>query len=167
MTVTLSQYVEQNVAKGATLFALLMSLNAVVVVLLQAPISRWADGRTPIVAIVTGNLMFALGDIGYALSHSWTAFMVSMFLFTLGEMLNYPAANVLIDRLAPDGMRGTYFGAQSFSNIGHFIGPLLGGYLLSNWGGSRLFLLLAVVTVFGSYFYWRGCRLNKIVRKSL
>ncbi|MFC6230526.1 MDR family MFS transporter [Paenibacillus allorhizosphaerae] len=166
MTVTLSQYVEQSVAKGAALFALLMSLNAVIVVLLQAPISRWSERRAPIVAIVTGNVMFALGDIGYALSHSWTAFMISMFLFTLGEILNYPAANVLIDRLAPEGMRGTYFGAQSFSNIGHFIGPLIGGYLLSNWGGNRLFFLLAVVTVFGTFFYWKGHRLHEIVRKT-
>jgi len=47
------------------------------------------------------------------------------------------------------------------------LSPLLGGYLLSNWDGSRLFLLPVIVTVFGSYFYWRDRRLNEIVLKSL
>ncbi|WP_261381659.1 MDR family MFS transporter [Paenibacillus cremeus] len=166
MTVTLSQYIEQSVAQGATLFALLMSLNAVTVVLFQAPLSRWSERREPIASIIAGNVMFALGDVGYAFSHNWTMFMISMFLFTLGEILNYPAANVLIDRLAPDGMRGTYFGAQSFSNLGHFMGPLIGGYILSKWGGSPLFSTLAVVTLFSSFFYFKGEQLHKIVQKT-
>ncbi|UUZ93836.1 MFS transporter [Paenibacillus sp. P25] len=109
MTVSLSQYVEKSVTEGATLFALLMTLNAVTVVLLQVPLSRWFEKKGPMAAIATGSLMFASGDVGYALSTSWAWFMVSMFLFTLGEILTYPAGNVLIDRLAPDGSAGNLF----------------------------------------------------------
>ncbi|WP_079908583.1 MFS transporter [Paenibacillus sp. 32352] len=167
MTVTLSQYIEQNIAGGASLFALLMSLNAVVVVLLQVPLSRLFERWGPMTAIAIGNVMFAVGDIGFALSAGWISFMLSMFFFTLGEILNYPQANVLVDRLAPEGMRGTYFGAQSFNNLGHFIGPMVGGVLLTHWGGSGLFVTMAVITLFGTLFYRRGEQFYKLGLKSV
>lgn len=166
MTVTLPQYVEQSTANGTVLFAWLMSLNAVTVVLLQVPLSRWAEKREPLTAIIAGAVMFALGDIGYALSASAIGFMLAMFLFTIGEIFNYPAANVLIDRLAPEGMRGTYFGAQTLSGAGHFTGPLIGGYLLGQWGGGPLFMTMAAITLAGLIFYWKGYRLFKIIQIS-
>ncbi|PUA40912.1 MFS transporter [Paenibacillus elgii] len=166
MMATLSQYVQQSVADGATLFALLMTINAVTVVLLQVPLSKMFESRGPMAAIAVGGLMFALGDIGYAVSVGWIGFMVSMVLFTVGEVLNFPATNMLIDRLAPDGMRGTYFGAQSFTNLGHFLGPLAGGVLLSEWGGGPLFSVMAVVTVAGIYFYWKGQQVYKMFHNS-
>ncbi|MFE5319049.1 MDR family MFS transporter [Paenibacillus sp. NPDC056579] len=167
MTVTLSQYVEQNVAGGAALFAMLMSLNAVVVVLFQVPLSRMFERWGPMVAITAGNVLFAVGDIGFAVSAGWFGFMVSMFFFTLGEILNYPQANVLVDQLAPEGMRGTYFGAQSFNNVGHFVGPLVGGVLLTHWGGPSLFTTMAVITLAGTWFYYRGQILYKMSLKSV
>ncbi|MGF7033280.1 MFS family permease [Paenibacillus mucilaginosus] len=165
MMVTLSQYVEGKVAEGAALFALLMTLNAVTVVALQVPLTRLFQPRGPLLTITAGTLLFALGDVGYALAGSWWAFMFSMFLFTLGEILTYPAGNVLIDKLAPEEMRGTYYGAQSFSGFGHFIGPVLGGFLLTAYGGETLFALMAAVTLGGLVFYWRGYRLFEAARR--
>ncbi|WP_426451558.1 MDR family MFS transporter [Paenibacillus sp. S-38] len=159
MMVTLAQYAEGKVASGAALFALLMTLNAVTVVALQVPLTRMFQPKGPLAAITAGTLLFALGDLGYALAGSWGAFLVSMFLFTLGEILTYPAGNVLIDKLAPEDMRGTYYGAQSFSGLGHFIGPVLGGYLLTASGGETLFALMAGVMISGLFFYRKGYRL--------
>lgn len=156
MTVTLSQHIERSVVNGASLFALLMSLNAVIVVALQVPLSKLSEGLRPLTVIALGNLMFAAGDIGFAVSSGWAGFMAAMFFFTLGEILNYPMANVLIDQLAPEGMRGTYFGAQTFGNAGQFLGPLAGGFILSRWSGSSLFVTMAVVTLAGTWFYWKG-----------
>jgi MFS family permease len=158
MTVTLSQYLASGFANGVKLFAILMSVNAIAVIVLQIPLVRFAEKRSPMVAIIMGNIMFALGDIGFSLSHAPIGFIISMGVFTLGEILNYPSANLLIDKLAPHNMRGTYYGAQTFTNLGQFIGPWIGGFLLSYYGGQPLFLVMAVVTLFGSYFYWRGSR---------
>ncbi|MCZ8522828.1 MULTISPECIES: MDR family MFS transporter [Paenibacillus] len=158
MMVTLAQYVGDRLADGAGLFALLMTLNAVTVVALQVPLSRLFQHRTALTAITAGTVFFALGNLGYALSGAWWAFMLSMFLFTVGEILTFPAGNVLIDKLAPEGMRGTYFGAQSFSNIGQFIGPIIGGYLLTAYGGETLFSVMSAVVLSSVVFYGRGYR---------
>ncbi|KRE69952.1 MDR family MFS transporter [Paenibacillus sp. Soil750] len=156
--VTLSQYLQRDFANGVKMFAILMSANAIVVIAMQVPLGRWAEKYSPLTAIVVGNFMFALGDIGFAYSHTLAWLIVSMGIFTFGEILNYPAANMLIDKLAPENMRGTYYGAQTLTNIGHFMGPWIGGFLLVSYGGSTLFLVIAILSMLGSIFYWRGTK---------
>jgi len=156
MTVTLSQYVGGKFADGVALFAVMMSVNAITVVALQVPFTKWAEKFAPITILAVGVIFYALGNVGFALSGGWIAFIVSMIVFTFGEMLTYPAGNMLTDRIAPDGMRGAYYGAQSFSNLGHFLGPWVGGLLLSRYDGKVLFLVMAVVALCAVVFYRAG-----------
>ncbi|WP_391572267.1 MDR family MFS transporter [Cohnella sp.] len=158
MTVTLSQYVGDRFADGVALFAVMMSVNAVTVVALQVPFTKWADGLKPLTVLAIGVVFYALGNVGFGLSGSWMTFILSMIVFTFGEMLTFPAGNILTDRIAPDHMRGAYYGAQSFSNLGHFLGPWIGGMLLSGYNGKVLFLTMAVVAVSAIVFYARGER---------
>lgn len=157
MSVTLSQYIDaKGLNEGIGLFTVLMSVNAVVVIVCQVPITRWIESKTPLYAIAVGNVMYALGDLGYAFADGWWLFIASMVVFTLGEILTFPSTNLLIDRLAPEGLRGTYYGAQSFQNLGHSLGPWIGGLLLSAWNGSVLFIVMALISLSGTGFYAAG-----------
>ncbi|WP_238323058.1 MDR family MFS transporter [Gorillibacterium massiliense] len=156
INVTLVQYLEHDFTKAREWYATLISLNATVVVALQMPLTALASKLNPVKVITIGNGLFALGFVGFALSHSWIGFILSMFVFTLGEILVFPSTSLLIDRLAPEKMRGTYFGAQTFQNLGHFLGPILGGVLLVSFGGMPLFMIMAVLTLCGSLFYRYG-----------
>lgn len=158
MTVTLSQYISANFDNGVRLFAALMSVNAVTVVLMQIPISHWVEKRSPLFGIHAGNALIAAGLLGFAFSGHWIGFVAAMVVFTIGEILNFPAGNVLLDRLAPEGMRGTYFGAQTFSNLGQFIGPWIGGYLLGAYNGTVMFTVMGIVVLVASVFYGAGTR---------
>jgi len=156
MTASLSQYVGDKFADGVSLFAVMMSVNAIVVVVLQVPISRWAEKRAAMTAIAVGTVMYALGNVGFGLSESWLGFIVSMIVFTFGEILTFPASALLTDKIAPERMRGAYYGAQSFSSIGHFIGPWLGGLLLSRYNGTVMFVAMAFVGLVAIVFYRLG-----------
>jgi MFS family permease len=156
MTVTLSQYVGGKFADGVALFAVMMSVNAITVVALQIPFTKWADKYSPLTVLTVGVIFYALGNVGFGLSGGWIAFVLSMIVFTFGEMLAYPAGTMLTDRIAPDGMRGAYYGAQTFSNLGHFLGPWIGGMLLSHYNGTVLFLTMAIIAVFAIVFYRHG-----------
>lgn len=162
MSVTLSQYVEKNFLNGIQLFALLMSANAIAVVLFQLPITRFTEKHTPLFSITIGNIMYALGDVGFALSHNWTAMIASMVIFTIGEVMCFPAGDVFIDRLAKEGMRGTYYGAKTFSSFGQFLGPWIGGFLLASYGGPTLFLTVAAISLSSTAAYWNGQRTYQI-----
>lgn len=158
MTSTLSQYVEGQFNTGVTLFAWLMTVNAIVVVAFQMPLSKWAGKHSPLTAIVVGSVCYAIGHIGFAFSQSWALFIGSMVMFTLGEVLTFPAGAIMVDKLAPDHMRGTYFGAQSFANLGYFLGPWLGGFMLQEYGGSTLFIVVAAITLSSVIFYRIGVK---------
>ncbi|MFY0545292.1 MDR family MFS transporter [Brevibacillus sp. H7] len=162
MSTTLAKFVELTVPDGVKLFAILMSVNAVVVVLMQMPLTRWAEKKTPLYAIVVGNVMYALGDLGYAFANSWAMFIVAMVIFTFGEILTFTSSDVLIDRLAPEEMRGTYYGAKSFSSLGQFIGPWMGGILLASYSGSILFATVAATSLISSAFHWAGQRAYQV-----
>lgn len=75
--------------------------------------------------------------------------MLSMFVLTIGEILCFPSMNVLLDELAPDHMKGAYYGMQNLYNIGEFLGPWLGGMMLALYGGKAVFLILCVFSLFG------------------
>ncbi|RUS47761.1 MFS transporter [Cohnella sp. AR92] len=156
MTATLSQYVGGKFEDGVTLFAVMTSVNAIIVVVLQVPFSRWAEKRTPLTAIAVGTLMYALGNVGFGLSENWLFFLLSMAVFTFGEILTFPAGALLTDKIAPEKMRGAYYGAQSFSSLGHFIGPWVGGLLLSRYNGTVMFVSMAFVALSSVLFYRMG-----------
>ncbi|WP_369033378.1 hypothetical protein [Streptomyces adonidis] len=59
--------------------------------------------------------------------------------FSLGEILIYPAEFAIIDRIAPEARRGAYFGAQTFAQLGVFVGPFTGGLLLAAYDGTTMF----------------------------
>ncbi|QJC51115.1 MFS transporter [Paenibacillus albicereus] len=157
-TVTLSQHLEMSFSQGVYVFGWLMTANAVTVIVLQMPLSRLVEKRRPISAIHAGNILFALGLVGFGLSPTIPLLFVSMICFTIGEILNYPAGSLLLDRLAPEPLRGAYFGAQTFGNFGYFLGPLLGGWLLDRTSGPVVFTLIAVILLSSSYFYGAGAR---------
>lgn len=162
MTVTLSQYVQGKLADGVALFAVMMTVNAVTVVAMQLPFTRWTSRMTPMSILTLGAACYALGNAGFALSGSWPHFIASMIVFTFGEMLIFPASNLLTDRIAPEGLRGTYYGAQSFSSLGHFFGPWIGGVLLSHYNGTVLFLTMSVVALSAVGFYRAGESLRSL-----
>ncbi len=158
MSGTLSKFTEMTMPEGIKLFAILMSVNAIVVVIMQIPFARWAEKRTALTSIVVGNGFYAIGDLGFAFASGWAMFIIAMVIFTLGEILTFTASDVMIDQLAPEEMRGAYYGAKSFSNLGQFIGPWMGGFLLMQYGGTTLFTTVAITSMIGSLFYWAGGR---------
>ncbi len=156
MSVTLSQYLAQNFADGVKLFGLLMSVNGLTVLCVQVPLTRWSERFSLFRRLILGSSLFAIGETGFAFSSGWAGFIAAMVLFTIGEILAVPAEYALLDQITPPSMRGTYYGAQSFSELGNFIGPWAGGFVLALYGGRTMFLMLAAISLFSLIFYGKG-----------
>ena len=71
------------------------------------------------------------------------------------------AEYTLIDQITPKSLRGTYYGSQSFNSLGSFIGPMLGGFLLTQFSGTAFFLTMALISILSILFFWRGVNLFK------
>ncbi|MBB2482949.1 MFS transporter [Bacillus sp. APMAM] len=160
MSVTLSQYLNKiNPHHGLKLFGYLMSINGITVIATQVFITRWSERFRLFSRIVLGSLLFSIGEIGFAFSQESCGFILSMVLFTLGEILIIPSEYAQLDEITPRGMRGMYYGAQGFSDFGNFIGPWLGGIVLVSYGGRTMFLTFALVSLFSIGFYAWGRKL--------
>ncbi|MBS4174456.1 MFS transporter [Bacillus sp. FJAT-49736] len=157
MSVTLSQYLNKAMPyHGMELFGYLMSINGITVIVTQVLITRWSERFGLFNRIALGSLLFALGEIGFAFSQGSLGFILAMVIFTFGEILIIPSEYAQLDEITPNGMRGMYYGAQGFSDLGNFIGPWLGGVLLSSYGGRTMFLTFALISICSIGFYAWG-----------
>ncbi|WP_281503677.1 MFS transporter [Ectobacillus sp. JY-23] len=154
---TLSQYLANAPVfeNGVELFSYVLMLNAVTVLLLQYPVTRVAKKYSSLTCIMVGGITVSLGLIGYGfVQESWMLYACTI-LFTIGEVFMFSMTDVFLDELAPAHLKGTYFGAMSFSGLGGVLGPWLGGALLSHYGynsGNIVFMLLAGVCALGFPF---------------
>lgn len=157
MNTTLASHIGSSFENGLVLFSGLLSLNAILVILFQMQVAKLFYKYSLLNCILFGNLLYVLSNLGYAYSTHWIMLGVSMILFTFGEMLTFPAGDLLIDRIAPEDKRGLYYGAKNIINLGNFLGPWIGGLLLS-YSSKLLFITMAVITLVDSLFYWMGIR---------
>ncbi|MDQ0273790.1 MDR family MFS transporter [Cytobacillus purgationiresistens] len=158
----LPQHLTDSVENSVMLYSILLSLNAIVVVLLQLPFSTVMEKYQPMQMMVVGSILTIIGLLSFGFATTWTVAIIGMVLFTFGEILSFPSSSLLIDQLAEDHLRGTYFGASQFRNVGSFGGPILGGFLLSQVGGVMAFVIISIICLGSIAFFSLGNRVNQI-----
>ncbi len=129
----------------------IMSTNAIMVVLLQVPVTRWSSKRPNLRVLALGALFYALGVGSVALGAGFWAFWLSMIIVTFGELLLVPTGTAYAANAAPSEMRGRYMGLYGLTwSVAFGIGPVLGGWLNDNvsptatWIGGMLIGFVAV-----------------------
>lgn len=146
----LVQYLQQqSVADIATLYAFLIGTNAATIVVFQFPLLKLTARISPFLRAMIGVALFAAGFLGFAVTPVEPPFalLMAMFVLSLGEAILFPTMNIIIDRLAVPEMKGSYFGAFSFSVFGFALAPLVGGGLLYWFGGLALWLFMTLLAI--------------------
>jgi MFS family permease len=141
---------------GPRLFGLLGSFNAVTVVLLTPLLTALLSRRTNIQRIILGGILFAAG---FGLLGYWstrTAFFVSVFVFTLGEILEAISSMPFIMNHTPASHRGRIAAVVPIiMGLGFAIGPWVMGEVLErsdftfSWTMAAAVVLIAVVGMTG------------------
>jgi MFS family permease len=153
---TLSQYLgTENVSAYSVLFI----SNTVFILLFQFPIMKFMKRYSYLTALKAGCVLFGFGLFGLGLSKAIPLLLLSMFLFTAGEVLCFIIGDVLISDIAPDHLRGAYYGAAGLQFIGQGGSAWLGGILL-NWlgfdQGVIIFAILGGLAVIAFPFFKFG-----------
>ncbi|WP_232698698.1 MDR family MFS transporter [Brevibacillus daliensis] len=159
-SVTLSQYFNLDVKSALSYLGVLWSAHSAVIILLSVPVVRMMERRTPLQSIIIGKSLFIVGIIGFGFSMNFPTFLLSMIIFTIGEIFLIPAEYAIIDEITPEHIRGTYYGAVSFTSLGSFIGPGLSGLFLTMFNGMIMFLFLAIIALMSIAFYVWGIRVK-------
>jgi len=156
---TLAPYLSANFPNGIEIYAYMGSINGAVVLLGNAFTRRFIQRAGALRALVIGCLLFAVAEIGYLSATGFWGMAISMVIFTIGEILIVPSEYMLVDGIANERNRGSYFGAHSFSSIGNFVGPTLGGLVLGSFGATYLFVMFAGFAVTSAILFSIGTRM--------
>jgi MFS family permease len=150
-TFYLSQYllVTSDSRHTMQIMAALLACNAISVILLQYQIGRLLKREHLRQWIVAGTGLFILGLIGFSLAESLVSWCVAMFIFTLGEIIIYPAEFLFVDTLAPEDLRGSYYGAQNLAALGGAVSPVICGFLLMHTPAPTMFYAMSVLAAVG------------------
>jgi DHA1 family multidrug resistance protein-like MFS transporter len=107
------------------------TLNAGMSVLLQYPVSRFlADKLKPLLAVVIGISLMALGIGSLMFANNTVWFLSSVALFSFGGLLAAPNVQTTTAQLANPKLLGSYFGVNALSlAVGGGLGNLIGGTL--------------------------------------
>lgn len=156
------QHLEASLANGVFVYSVMLSINAVMVVILQMPISHFAERFKTMQVMMAGAVFLSAGMLAFGFVTGWYTGIMAILLVTIGEILIFPSSSYLVDQLATDELRGTYFGAAQFRRIGHFIGPIAGGFLLKEAGSHILFTVVSLAVLCSILFFIKG---NKVFIK--
>ena len=150
-TFYLSQYLltTGNPKHTMEIMAALLACNAISVVLLQYQIGRFLKREQLRYWIAGGTGLFIVGLIGFSLADSLVSWCMAMFIFTLGEMIIYPAEFLFVDTLAPEELRGSYYGAQNLAALGGALSPVICGFLLMHTPAPTMFYALSALAAIG------------------
>lgn len=138
-----------------------VAVNATVVICLQYIVGKRITNEHLNQWLTAGFSLFLLGVVGFALSTSVLHWALAVAIFTVGEVIVFPAEYMFIDRIAPEHLRGMYYGAQNLSSLGGALGPVLCGFALASQPAHFMFYMLAVFIIAGGCFYLMGASYSK------
>ena len=112
---------------AASTYGLLQSLNGILIVLLELPLTAWSQHRSRTSVIALGDLLIGGAFCALVAASSVPALTVVIVVWTLGEMLESPIASAFVADRAPEHARGRYTAAYgSMFGVAWILGPMLG-----------------------------------------
>lgn len=155
----LSQYVlaVANSDFAEKVIAVILPVNAAIVVTLQYAVGRRLSARNLRPLMTFGTVCFVLGLVGFMYADNNLIFWgLAAAVFTLGEVIYAPGEYMLIDNIAPPGMKASYFSAQALGWLGAAMNPMLTGQILIHLPSAALFIILIVVIILAWYLVLKG-----------
>ena len=156
---TLPQFINMTVEDGVKLFSYVIVANSITVLAFQLPLTVVSEKISIYSSLKIGVVIFAVGLFLFGVSDSSWMFIMSMIVFSVGEIFCFPMMNAVIEEIAPEDQKGTYLGASQFKNIGGFIGPILGGWLLTA-SINYMFAIISLIMLCSIFIYNRAQRLT-------
>lgn len=146
MNSTLGVYLRDQHGLPEISYGWLISINAVMVVLLQFWVTRRLEKFRPLLMMAAGSLLYAIGFEMYGFVPTFALFVVAMIIITIGEMVVTPFQQSLVASFAPEHMRGRYMAVSGLTwSIAFTIGPYFAGLLLDSANPNLLWVFCGMI----------------------
>lgn len=160
----ISQYilVVYDAKLAESVIAVVLPVNAAIVVSLQYIVGKHVTAERLRKLMTLGTLFFMMGLLGFMFAGNNLIFWaLAIAVFTLGELIYAPGEYMMIDNIAPLGMKASYFSAQSLGWLGAALNPLASGFILTSFPPISLFAILMAVSALAWYCMIQGMNVSK------
>ena len=136
-------------------FGLLLSMNALMVVLFQFWIAKRISKYAPMKVIAIGALFYMVGFGMYGFVSAVYLFFIAMIIITIGEMIVTPIQQTLVASFAPEDKRGRYMAMFGFHwVIPNLFGVLLAGLVMEYIGPNWVWYFAGILCFISVVGFW-------------
>ncbi|MBQ0213025.1 efflux MFS transporter YdeE [Proteus vulgaris] len=160
----ISQYilVVYDAKLAESVIAVVLPVNAAIVVSLQYIVGKHVTADRLRKLMTLGTLFFMTGLLGFMFAGDNLIFWaLAIAVFTFGELIYAPGEYMMIDNIAPLGMKASYFSAQSLGWLGAALNPLASGFILTSFPPISLFAILMAVSALAWFCMIQGMNASK------
>lgn len=139
---TLPIFLHRDLHLPLTFYGLLFTINTLMIVVCELPLNIATINWPYRINMMLGSFLITAGFAGLYFVTTPTHVIILTIVWTIGEMILYPASSSYIADIAPEEHRGSYMGLQNAaSNFGILFGPWLGAILMQHVGAAGLWVI--------------------------
>ncbi|MHA1669728.1 MAG: MDR family MFS transporter [Promethearchaeota archaeon] len=162
MNSTLSVFLWEVYAFPLGWFGALLSMNALMVVLLQFWITRRVSKYAPMKMMAFGALLYMIGFGMYGFISEPYMFFIAMAILTVGEMIVIPVSQAVVARFAPEDKRGRYMAVYGFHwSIPTLFGVSAASFVYISLGPNWVWYLAGILSFIAIIGFWLLNRISK------
>lgn len=139
-------FLVDDLGLSTSFYGMIFAVNTVMIVLLEVPLNlamaHWPHRR----ALVLGAALCAAGFGALVLASGPVGVILTVVVWTFGEMIFFPVSATYASELAPPGRQGAYMGAYSMAwGLAFTVGPAMGTAVMDRFGAAALWTSMLVV----------------------
>lgn len=124
-------------------YGTLFTINTVIIVFIEVPLNGATAAWSHRWVLAAGAMLFAVGSGILAFATAPGLVVVSIVIWTFGEMMLFPQASAFVAEIAPANRRGEYMGAYSLAfSLAFAVAPWAGAVGLGKLGAQTLWLIV-------------------------
>lgn len=143
-------YVVDDLKYSTAAFGLLSAINTVLIIFVEVPLNNMMSNISYGRSILIGALLAAIGFGAMAIARDITLLIITIVIFTFGEMIFFPVTATYASEIAPSKKRGEYMGYYQMTfSFAFSAGPWLGTVVYEKFGSVILWtgtLFLGLIT---------------------
>lgn len=134
-------YLVRDLHFSETIYGVAFTINTVLIIFIEVPLTNllgnWSDRKL----LSTGSLLCGIGFGAMAFVTNIYGLIITIIIWTFGEMIFFPASSAYMSEIAPENRKGEYMGAyQTTFNLAYAFGPWFGTAVMSRFGSSTLWI---------------------------
>lgn len=152
---TLPLYVVEYLRFSNSTFGLLIAVNTVLIILIELPLNASMTGWKDENSLYLGIILTGIGFGALIFADTITILVMTIVIWTFGEMIFFPGAATMASEIAPENRKGEYMGFyQMVFSLSFMLAPYVGTFIYDKfsptalWAATFFFSLTSMLFVY-------------------